>query len=321
MLVDGRMLADELSHLRKGSAMRHPRLLTRLGPQTRHVFHISTQDNVAIARQKVERRVRALLANQPDDLRSAILVALALTSEASHARLIDRQRWLATRNYYDVRTARRRIDAAFAYLVDALVEDDQRSTRSHPGDDGWTVQRFSAFLRLDAGAPQLREQRTILVTADTLDTIICKLSVPPPVPDRPPAEVSAQAESGGTIIQARRASASHFEFRLALPRPLRRGDMHEYTVVFTLPEGQAMRPHYLYNPLLPCDEFEVTVQFDLAEPPKRLWRLGGVPLRVVDDDCVNGDQLDLPDDGRLQLTFRELRAGFAYGVKWEPVES
>ena len=320
MLVDGRTLADELSHLRKGAAMRHPRLLTRLGPQTRHVFGISTQDNVAIARQKVERRVRALLANQPDDLQIAILVALALASEANQARLIDRQRWLATRNYYDVRTARRRIDAAFSYLVDALVEDDQRATRGHPGDDGWTVQRFNATLRLDAGAPQLRERRTILVTADTLDAIICKLSVPTAAPGRPPADVAARAESGGTITRTTRASASHFEFRLALPLALHRGDTHEYTVVFTLPDGQVMRPHYVYNPLLPCDEFEVTVQFDPADPPKRLWRLGGLPLRMVDDDSGNGDQLKLADDGRLQLTFRELRPGLAYGVKWEPVE-
>ena len=90
MVVDGRALADELSHLRKGSAMRHPRLLTRLGPQTRHAFGISTQDNVAVVRHKVERRVRALLTNQPDDLQTVVLVALALASEAHHARLIDR---------------------------------------------------------------------------------------------------------------------------------------------------------------------------------------------------------------------------------------
>ncbi|MGE5156005.1 MAG: hypothetical protein ACM3JP_00730 [Betaproteobacteria bacterium] len=319
MLVDGRTLADELSHLRKGAAMRHPRLLTRLGPQTRHVFGISTGDNVATARHKVERRVRAVLTNQPDDLRTAVLVALALSSEAHHARLIDRQRWLATRNYYDVRTARRRIDAAFAYLVDALVEADQQATRSHPGDDGWTVQRFSATLRLDAGGPQLREQRKVLVTADVLDAIICKLSVPSPGTGCPPAEVAARAESGGTITQTTRVSASHFEFRLSLPHPLRRGDIHEYTVVFSLPEGHLMRPHYLYNPLLPCDEFEVTVQFDPHARPTRLWRLGGVPMRMVDDDC-GGDELELPDDGRLQLTFREPRPGFAYGVKWEPLQ-
>lgn len=321
MLVDGRTLADELSHLRKGPAMRHPRLLTRLGPQTRQAFGISTQDNVALARQKVERRVRALLTNQPDDMRTTILVALALSSEAHHARLIDRQRWLATRNYYDVRTARRRIDAAFAYLVDALVEADQRATSSHPGDDGWTVQRFSATLRLDTGAPQLRERRTILITADELDAITCKLSVPSAGTGRPPAEVSARAEAGGTITQSTRVSASHFEFRLSLPQPLRRGDTHEYTVVFSLPDGYVMRPHYLYNPLLPCDEYEVTVQFDPRARPTRLWRLGGVPMRMVDDDCIGGDHLELPEDGRLQLTFSELRPGFAYGVKWQPPES
>ena len=96
--------------------------------------------------------------------------------------------------------------------------------------------------------------------------------------------------------------------------------MHEYAVVYTLPAGYAMRPHFVYQPLLACDEFDLTAQFDPAEPPAQLWKLGGLPIRMVDDELLGDDGLAL-HGGEVQLTFRELRQGFAYGLKWSPARA
>jgi hypothetical protein len=316
MLVDAFALARELTQLRKGSGMRHSRLLDRVGPQVRYVFSITAADNVALVRNKVERQIRDLLAGESDELVTVALAALALAPEAG-PHLLDRQAWLAERFFYDVRTARRRIDTVFARLVDALVEQDVRRTTVPAADDGWTVLKFQVSLRLDGPATELHEVRTIVVTADMLDRIVCKLSVPPAVLGGSPADVDIRVVSGGELVAKERRSASHFQFTLAPPRRLTRGEIHQYAVVYTLPAGYAMRPHFVYQPLLACDEFDLTVRFDPGAPPAQLWKLGGLPIRMVDDECLTEDQLALRD-GEVQLTFRELRQGFAYGVKWSP---
>src|SRR5215475_10387273 len=138
MLVDAIALAKDLKQLRKGPGMRHSRLLDRLGPQVRYVFAITAADNVAVVRHKVERQIRDLLAGETDELVAVAVAALGLTAEAG-PHLLDRQAYLAERFFYDVRTARRRIDTAFARLVDALVEQDVRRTAIAATDDGWTV--------------------------------------------------------------------------------------------------------------------------------------------------------------------------------------
>jgi hypothetical protein len=199
MLVDAHALAKELQRLRKGPGMRHSSLLARLGPQARYVFGITTADNVALVRHKVERQVSDLLATEPDEFVTVALAALALIPETGQ-HLFDRQTWLAERYFYDVRTARRRIDTVFGRLVDALVEQDVRRTTSTPADEGWTVRTFRVTLRLDGPATQLHEVRTIAVTAPTLDHVVCRLSVPPTVHGTSPADVDFRVVSGGELV-------------------------------------------------------------------------------------------------------------------------
>src|SRR5262249_27330627 len=160
------------------------------------------------------------------------------------------------------RTARRRIDTVFARLVDALVAQDVRRTAITATDDGWTVLKFQVTLRLDGPATELHEVRTIAVTADTLDRIVCKLSVPPAVLGGSPADADTGVASVGGLPARGRGSASPSHFPRALPRRLTRGEVHQYAVVYTLPAGYAMRPHFVYQPLLACDEFDLTVRFD-----------------------------------------------------------
>jgi hypothetical protein len=318
--IDSVALAQELGQLRKGSGVRHPGLLERLGPQTRRAFGIDEGDSVATARKKIDGRVRALLAPISDELQTAALAALALTPTAPQANLIDRQRWLANRCYFDVRTARRRIDAAFAALIDAIVDEKVTGAGTAPVDDGWSIRTFSATLRLDGCAPELVERRVISVTAAQLDTIILRLAIPPNDDGVVPAPVATML-SGGTLIRHDQPSASNFEYTMEPSRILMAGDEHEYVVRFALSPGQTMRPHYVYLPLTRCDELHVTVKFDPRSAPTHLWCVAGRPLRMVDDPAGSLDPVRLDDDGQIRLSFRRLRPGLAYGVKWLPPEA
>lgn len=318
MPLDSTALDAELRRLRKGAAMRHPQLLTRLGPQVRLAFGISPRDDAWAARGKVAGAVRALLGNRSADLQTAALAALGLAPETDQRRLSDRQEWLAGRLFCDVRTARRRMDEAFTELVDAILEDNARRCRITSPDDGWAVRRFRATLRLDRPGPELYEQRTIQVTAGARDRIVCRLSVPRACDGREQPDVSARATYGGKIVEATRVSPEHFQFTLALPRLLRQGETHDYGIVFVLPPGQPMRSHYVYQPLLSCDEFELIVRFAPAAPPEQVWRLVGLPIRVVDGADAGRDALPLDENFAVQLAFRDPRQGLAYGVKWTP---
>jgi hypothetical protein len=75
-------------------------------------------------------------------------------------------------------------------------------------------------------------------------------------------------------------------------------------------------PHYVLQPLSPCLAFDVTVRFDPAAPPASVWRLDGVPPGIVDAPQSPRNLL-VPDRfGDVRLSFRQLRQGYAYGVKW-----
>jgi hypothetical protein len=320
MPIDSEALADELRRLRKNRAMLNPKLSGVIGPQTRHAFGVEESDNVAVIRRKATARIDRLL---PDDaqerLRTAALAALALLPQTDQRNLTDREIWLAEQLNCDKRTARRRVTTAFSRLVDSLVEDDYAShLPERPRDDGFMVRLFRATMRLDTQPPELYEQRTILVTADRLDAIICRLTVPRTTPTVARNNVGVRALAGGRITGSNRRSAEHFEFTLEPPHPLQRGDVHEYCLVFTIPIGQPMRPHYVFQPLVPCERFELTVRFDPTRLPTSIWWVDGVAPRLLDADPPDADDLRPDRDGALHRTFTGPRQGMAYGVRWWP---
>jgi hypothetical protein len=76
--------------------------------------------------------------------------------------------------------------------------------------------------------------------------------------------------------------------------------------------------HYVMQPLTPCDEFKLIVRFDADHSPDAVWTLDGVAPRVVDSDRPSGSIVSPDRLGELHMFFRDLRQGFAYGVKWRP---
>jgi hypothetical protein len=220
------------------------------------------------------------------------------------------------------RTARRRIDHAFQTLAQVAV---QRPTGRSAGDPeaGWYLRSVRAVFRLDTPTPELHETRTIVATRDRLDEIAVRVSLPRPASDGPAAgerhDIVADLVYGARIVSVERVhEAQHFRWTLALPRPLGPGEEHEYQMYYRIPPCQAMRPHYAFLPLVACESFVVRTRFAADRLPAAVWRLDGVPPRLLDDERPGADLLVPDGAGEVELRFTDLRQGRGYGLAWTP---
>ncbi len=318
MPIDTALLHAELSRLRKGRAMHDPDLQARVGTQTKAAFGIAPADKNPVIRRKMTEGVKRLLRNKPEVV-VPVLGALGLLPQIDHRLLKDREDVLAHELKCGVRTVRRRIDEGLKLLVDAIGTGDHAAQLSDvPRDDGFVVRTIWATMNLQSAGPQLRERRLIVVTADRLNAIVGRFSVPLAGPEVDQSQLEVRAESGGSVTRLDRRSAVDFEFIVSLPRPLLLGDTHEYTLVYSLPVGQPMRPHYVVQPLVPCQRFELIVRFDPLRVPSGIWLIDGLLPRSVDQPA-DAERLRPNPRGSLKRTFTELRQGLAYGVRWDPV--
>lgn len=318
MPIDSASLDDELSRLRKGRAMYDPDLHARLGPQTKAAFGIAPGDRNPVIRRKVTEGVKRFSRNK-SEIVVPVLGALGLLPQVDHRLLKDREEALALELKCGVRTVRRRIIEATKLLIDAIGTDDHAAELSEvPRDDGFVVRTLWATMNLQSSPPQLRERRLIVVTTDRLNAIMGRFTVPRPDFELDQIELVLKAESGCKIARVERRSAEDFEITFALPRPLVLGDTHQYTIVYSLPPGQPMRPHYLVQPLVPIERLELTVRFDPVRVPARVWLIDGLLPRSVDRPS-DTERLRPDRRGSLKRTFTALRQGLAYGVRWDPI--
>ena len=114
-------------------------------------------------------------------------------------------------------------------------------------------------------------------------------------------------------------SGSHAQFVLRLPKPLRLGQQHDYSVQVTSWSSAGMQPYYVLSPLRRTEHFSVRAKFDKAAPPTQIWQVAGQPTRVVDDwEPTPADMLELDPVGEIALEFHDLQQGLSYGLKWKP---
>jgi hypothetical protein len=256
-----------------------------------------------------------LLRDQTDETRLTITAALALRPEAGQRYLGDRERWLAERLRFHERTARRRVFEAIEIVVRLATEGDQDWETS----DAWQVQAIRAVFRLDGAAPELLEQRTVLMTKDNVGEIVTRFSLPRGTALEEPHELLTEILYGGRIRATERLSLEHFRYYIELSRRYHRGETHEYGIRFQIPPRQPMAPHYALVPLLTVKSLDLTVRFDQARPPAAVWRLDGVAPRMIDNPPANGGEvLHLDGSGEIRTSFRNLRQGFGYGARWQP---
>ncbi|WP_228562139.1 hypothetical protein [Catenulispora rubra] len=319
---DKEALLEEFAKLRHGWGLEATNLRGRIGPQLRRLCGVRADAGDREIRRRVLTVLRELSAAFPEHDRQALAFALATAPGTQLPRLTERVDMLAQRFSCADRTARRRIIRAFDRLAEeALARIAAGEETGEDLDKGWYVSRLESLLRLDCATPELIERRTIVSRRDGLRRIAIRFSLPRPDGAQSTgtpvdATVVADVQQGARIESREREGEAHFRFVLTLPRPLRQGDQHTYTMVFRVPDSQPMRPHYAFVPLLPCDEFQLRVRFDPQHPPAAVWRFQRVPPRVLNDRMVPGESLDLDEAGEVVLDFSRPETGFGYGVGW-----
>lgn len=185
--------------------------------------------------------------------------------------------------------------------------------------DEWHLASFEALLRLDGPVPEAIERRVAVSDIDGLSELVASTSVPRHPEDVAPAHrLEVELLQGGALKLRQHPHESYFRHIIALPRPLRSGQRHEYTMRLRLPSGQPMAPHYVHVPHRRSDRFKLTVRFDVKHLPKAVWELAGVPTAVIYEREPHSRVLTPDSIGEVEVEFRDLRQGFGYGLSWQP---
>ncbi|MEX5632396.1 hypothetical protein [Parafrankia sp. FMc2] len=335
----------ELRELRRGRGLRSDDLPRRTGLHLRLFCGITEEDSPRRLREKLVGVLTEQCEQLPGDLRLAVLAAFALHDQADQKFLHERVEWVAARLERTTRTARRRVDEGLRMLAETFADPAATAAPATPAapssptgaasgvaasaapgpgtsslfvSEGWYVSSMRSTLSLDTRPLALTEDRVITATADRLDRVVCALSVPyrPEVGSRQhPPVVTAAVPYGGRIIEEVRPSPRHTRVVIALPRGLTAGEQHRLGVTFTIEARAGLLPYYVVTPLRRYDQVSARVRFGAA-PPTRLWRLDGVPPRVV-EEFLPGDEPLAPDPaGEVRVRFRDLRPGLSYGLAW-----
>jgi hypothetical protein len=300
-------LIRELKTLRKGRGLYAGRFEERVGPGLRATCAVTDGDGLVATRQKVAARLTELADQLPDDLRLAVMAAFAINSEARLPLYQDRVHWAAMRVDRDPRTVRRRVDEAIVHLAELATS----SPVARLGDaaNGWHTTDQQVMVVLDRDRPEVLERRRIMSDEDGLRALDLAVSVPSGRRD-----VEANVYFGGTLVDRGMEASDRISWSLTLPRPLSRGESHDFAVRFRLP---AMRPYLMCVPRHPCDLFDLRVRFGKDRQPQRVWTLHGAFQRDVSDPLFQGSQHPVDQAGEIHLRFRHLTPGLAYGARWE----
>lgn len=319
MLIDE--LMRELAQLRRGQGLHADDVVQRIGEALRSACGILPEEDSATVRRRLIGHVSMMVEGLPPDLRLAVQAAYALPPAAQHRFLKDRMAWLGERLDRDPRTAARRVQSGLALLAERIAEGvaDRPLAESDYAPEGWYVDRLRATLRLTTDHVQLIEERVIVATRDDLGMVSVSWSVPKhaDLPAEP--RIEAELIYGGELDRCEELSTpTYWSGRIQLPKPLRVAEQHEYQVRVTGPERRYFRPYYVVSPYRRFDEFELRVKFDVEQLPKRVWRVNGMPYRLVDEALPRSTDVDVDSVGEVHLQFGNLRQGLSYGVQWIP---
>jgi hypothetical protein len=305
-------LAAELLALKRGRGV--PGLRTA-GPELRALCGVLETDVGGLVRQKVAATLGKCIEPLPPDQALAAAAALGLHPDARHKFLRERVEWLARQLDRDPRTIRRYVDDALVALAQLPSPRDPAPGR--PPEQGWDLRELSTLLRLDRPTPESVETRTVVANVDGLEQLEALVTVPRDATRRAgDHNLELEILYGVRIAGAVRETATRFRYALQLPRPLARGETHEYAMIVRVPPGQPMLPHYVFNTPHRCDRFDLRVRFDAERVPAQVWAVAEAYPRDFDTDGPE-DQPYEPDAlGELHLRFEQLQRGLGYGARW-----
>src|SRR5262249_27737322 len=195
----------------------------------------------------------------PLDLRRATEAALGMGAY-SDPLLQQRAEKLAVDLKRDVRTARRRMDEGLKVLASVIVRSSPLTQAPRANSD-WYIAECVTIFRLDKSEPEALESRVIVSHRDGLDHLELLLTLPREgnASTLSPHDLHIEVMYGGKLVLIDRVTETLFRFHLELPHPLSAGERYQYGMIYRIPQGQSMKPHYVFIPKQPCERFDLRV--------------------------------------------------------------
>jgi len=310
-------LIGELKTLRKGRGLFVSQIGERVGNSLRTLCAVTDEDGPAEIRQKVGERLEYLARNLPADLRVAVMAAFAIAPDARLPLYQDRVSLAAAKLDRDPRTARRRIDDGIQHIAQLATASSPAVTRPAASTD-WHTAELRVGLALDRERPEVLHYRTIVADRDGLRELDLAMTVSAPGPAaRTPRSLGVDLFHGGTLVARGMEASDRFAFSLVLPRPLARGETHDFAMLVRLPAGAPIRPYFACVLKHPCAQLDLRVRFDRARMPARVWLLRNAFQRDITDAVPPREAARVDDAGEIRARFSDLNPGMAYGARWE----
>jgi hypothetical protein len=309
-------IAAEIQALRKNRAFSGD-VSEKLGPV---LLELAGGDS-RTANEKLGQQIRALAGRLTEEMRTAILAALALHEDTrAMTTYSQRKRWLAdTKLDRGDRTAERRIEEAQRLLGQEIAAElERRRGHSDAADDGWYIDHFSAVFMLDGDAPEAVEHRRIVATTHHLTEITIVLDTPRESGQRR-LGLKAEVTSGGTLLRAEELSRNRTRYLIRLPHPLQPDETHEYDMRIRVAADEPMRDYYVFRPERRCDGFDLRVRFDRRNPPRWVRQVVGEDVHVYypyEGIPSPADRVPVDATGEARASFPRLRQHLGYGLQW-----
>ena len=188
------VIATEIQALRRGRGLRGD-VAGRIGPLLHELAASgraeesapsgaapAAANDAAQLRRILGGKLEALAGRLPEDLRTAILAALALHPATVDMRTYElRREWVARQVERVARTAERRIEEAQELLAQEIAGElaRERSRQAHPAElESWYIESFSAVFLLDGEVPEAVERRVIVPAVNGLAELDLAIDVP-----------------------------------------------------------------------------------------------------------------------------------------------
>jgi hypothetical protein len=311
-------IAAEIQALRKNRAFSGdvsgklgPVLLELAGGDARH------------ANDRLGRQFRTLAGRLTEEMRTAILAALALhPGTREMTTYSQRKQWLAeTKLARGDRTAERRIEEAQRLLAQEIAAElERRRGQSDAADDGWYTKHLSVVYLLDGEAPEAIEERRIVATRNGLTKITTVLDTPRESGQRR-LGLRADVTHGGKLVRTEELPRNRNRtlYTIELPSPLAADEAHEYEMRIRVEPDEPIRDYYVFRPELNCDGFDLRVRFDRHRLPAWVRQVAGEDVHVYypyEGVPAPAEMVTVDATGEARASFTRLRQHLGYGLQW-----
>jgi hypothetical protein len=319
MSIEREHLLDELKRLRRGQGLADAKLAP-LGPALRSLSGAGPDAPPLETAQRLQVELGRLIDGLPWELRQFARAALNVSWEDEGASellegRISRLSDLVTR---DPRTVRRHINEAMNQLVDAAVAEENWTEMDRQQSlSEWYIKSSRAILRLDRPNPEAVDEREIVVTGSPLSGISLPFTLPRHPDDHSDThELQTDILFGGKFVVNRRVADLRFDIKVQFSRVIQPGESHRYAVIYRVPDGQKMTPHYVFVPYRRCDEFELFIRFDEHALPTDIRRVNARFHREIEERQPDEEKLRPDAAAEVHIRFTNLQVGAGYGIQW-----